>query len=229
MNHLIRSVLIGFLFLLANGTVAQESKEYSKVSFSIRGKWLYIPGWEDVSWRSYSYGGEFFIGKHHAIGIDGDGYQRHWRNEEGSSDVLIAMEVTKRTSIYLDYKYIHPFNEQLSLYGQLYSRLNGKRKEWIEKSTNYQFENPESENYLKGTAKGTFTDFGLGVGGKWYFNGGNSGLDFSINVFRRFGNFVETRYSNATGWTSYQVNESPKVFCYIRLTFFYHFFRFKKQ
>jgi hypothetical protein len=99
MNHLIKSLLLAFLFLFPRESKSQEAKEYSKVSFSIRGKWLYIPGWENVSWRSYSYGGEIFIGKHHAIGIDGDEYQRHWRNEEGSTDVLIAMEITKRKSI----------------------------------------------------------------------------------------------------------------------------------
>ena len=228
MNHLIKSILLGFLFLITQESSAQESNEYSKVSFSIRGKWFYLPGWENVSWRSYSYGGEIFIGKHHALGIDGDGFQRHWRNEEDSTERLIAMEITKRTSIYLDYKYIQPFNEQFSLYGQLYSRIQGKRTEWMKKSDDYSFENPNDEIYLKATTRGTFTDVGLGIGGKWYFNGGSSGLDFNINMYRRFGSFVETDYSKTAGWTSNHINESSKVFGYIRLTFFYHFLRFKK-
>ncbi len=229
MNRLIKFTFLILFWVFNHSIHAQESDEYSKISFSIRAKYLYLPGWENVSWRSYSYGGEIFIGKHHAVGIDGDGYQIHWRNEEGSTDVLIAMEITKKTSIYLDYKYIQPFNEQFSLYGQLYSRLYGKRNERIEKSDDYQFEDPESENYLKETTKGTFTDIGLGVGGKWYFNGGSSGLDFNINMYRRFGSFVETNYSKTVGWTTNRVDESSKVFCYIRLAFFYHFLRFKRS
>jgi hypothetical protein len=107
------------------------------------------------------------------------------------------------------------------LYGQLYSRIYGKRTKRIEKADDYQFEDPESENYLQETAKGTFTDFGLGLGGKWYFNGGNSGLDF--------GSFVETNYSTTVCWSDNRVDESSKVFCSVRITFFYHFFRFKRS
>lgn len=230
MNRLIKLISI-LLFCVFTKTVhAQESNEYSKVSFSIRGKWFYLPGWENVSWRSYSYGGEFFIGKHHAIGIDGDGFETHRRWETGEDDNLVAMEVTKRTSVYADYKYIYTFNEFFSLYAQIYSRFLGKRMFFYDRPSNkYQYFDPIDPNTLLSKTEGTFTDFGLGIGGKWYFNGGNSGLDLNINMYRRFGDFTETYYSSETGQTDYQINESSKVFGYVRLSFFYHFLRFKKS
>lgn len=229
MNHLIQLLLLAFLFLIPRESVAQETNEYSKVSFSLRAKYFYLPGWENVSWRSYSYGGEIFIGKHHAIGIDGDGYKCLRRWEDGTDDErLIAMKVVKRSSIYLDYKYIQRLNEVFSLYGQVYSRLLGKRMNWNEDGGEYEFKDPKSENYLLETKRGTFTDFGLGIGGKWYFNGGNSGLDVNLNIYKRFGSYQETIYSIISdSWSTNQVDDS-KVSGYLRVAFFYHFLRFKR-
>ncbi|WP_341907145.1 hypothetical protein [Fluviicola taffensis] len=225
MNHLIRLISFILFCVFTNPILAQESgNEYSKISFSIRAKYLYLPGWENVSWRSYSYGGEIFIGKHHAIGIDGDGFITRRRWETGEYDDLIAMEVTKRSSVYADYKYIHPFNEVFSLYGQVYSRFLGKRTDWYEDAENDTLIDP---NYLLETKRGTFTDFGIGIGGKWYFNGGNSGLDVSLNAYKRFGSYTETVYSPTNGWSTNDIDNST-VSAYLRVAFFYHFFRFRK-
>lgn len=224
MNHLVKSLLLTFLFLIPRESDAQE---YSKVSFSIRGKWLYLPGWENVSWRSYSYGGEIFIGKHHAIGLDNEGFETHRRWEAGEYDDLVAMEVTKRTALYADYKYIQPFNEFFSLYGQVYSRFLGSRRYWLEKSAQEGAPEPPDPNALLTTHSGTFTDFGLGLGGKWYFNGGNSGLDLNVNVYKRTGSYKET-VRTESGWAVSEVTDSP-VSMYLKVSFFYHFLRFKRQ
>ncbi len=204
--------------------MAQES---SKVSFAIRGKWFYLPGWENVSWRYYSYGGEIFLGKHHAIGLESDGFETHRRWEAGEYDNLVAMEVTKRTGIVADYKYLLPFNEFFSLYGLVYSRFLGKRRYWLEKSTEEEAPEPPDPNALLTTNSGTFTDFGAGLGGKWYFNGGSSGLDVSLNVFKRIGSYRET-VRTENGWVVSNITDSP-VSMYLRISFFYHFLRFKKQ
>lgn len=226
MNHLIKLLLLGLTYLIVFESTAQKS-EYSKFSFSIRAKYLYLPGWENVSWRAYSYGGEIFIGKHHAIGVDGDGFITRRRWEAGQYDELIAMEVTKRSSIYADYKYTHPFNDVFSIYAQVYSRFLGKRMDWYEKSGTENDTLTDPNNLLE-TKRGIFTDFGIGIGGKWYFNGGSSGLDFNLNVSKRFGNYMENAYSPTNGWSTNEVDES-RVSVYFRVAFFYHFLRFKRS
>lgn len=218
---------LSFYLILYFNCSAQESVELNKFSFAMRGKYLFLPGWENVSWQTYSIGGELFLGKYHALGIDFDGYKSKWRNEVGDMDELKAYEFLKRTSIYIDYKFVYPLREDFSIYAQLYTRTNGKRKEWNEKAETYTLQSMADTNYFQEGVNGTFADYGLGIGGKWYFNGGNSGLDFSLNLYRRFGSYEQRIYSTSEGWNIIQKAEPTAVFFYFRVTFFYHFLRFK--
>lgn len=229
MNRLIKILLLAFLFLIPYESTAQEFGWYSKVSFSIRGKYLLGGFLEDLYWRTYHYGGEVFLGKHHAIGIDA-GVFRTRRERDDDNEVAMYSDITRRSYIYLDYKYIYPFNQGFSLYGQVYSKVFGKRKDWSEK-TDYDFGDSTDLTFLNGSATGTFTDIGLGVGCKFYFGESNFGFDFNLNVYKRFEKYNQTEYvySEVDGWewNSSQINESP-VALYLRTTFFYHFFRFRK-
>ncbi|MNX84139.1 hypothetical protein D3C86_1159240 [compost metagenome] len=230
MNHLINSLLFGFLFLLPLEPSAQESGTYSNISFSIRGKYLLGGFLEDLYWRGYNYGGEIYIGKHHAVGIDG-GVFRTRRERDDDKDAAMYSDITRRSYIYLDYKYIYPFNNQFSLYGQVYSKVLGKRMDWSEKA-DYDFGDSTDLTFLEGQGRGTFTDIGLGVGCKFYFGESNFGFDASLNVYKRFEKFNQTNYVYSEGdgweWNSSQIKESP-VALYLRMTFFYHFLRFKRK
>lgn len=230
MNRLIKLLSFILFWVFTNPILAQESDEYSKVSFSIRGKYLLGGFLEDLYWRGYNYGGEIFIGKHHAIGIDG-GVFRTRREEDDYSEVAMYSDITRRSYIYMDYKYIYPFDKEFSLYGQIYSKFLGKRMDWKEK-TDYDFGDSTDLAFLDETARGTFTDIGLGVGGKIYFGESNFGFDFSLNVYKRFEKYNQTDYTYSEGdgweWNSSQIKESP-VALYLRISFFYHFLRFKKS
>lgn len=231
MNHLIKSLLAVILYLIPFVSKAQESKsEYSKVSFSIRGKYLLGGFLEDLYWRGYNYGGEVFIGKRHVVGIDG-GVFRTRRERDDDQEVAMYSDITRRSYMYMDYKYIFLLDKEFSLYAQVYSKFLGKRMDWSEK-TDYDFGDSTDLTFLNATARGTFTDIGLGVGGKIYFGESNFGFDFSLNVYKRFEKYNQTDYSYSEGdgweWNSSQIKESP-VALYLRITFFYHFLRFKKS
>ena len=109
MNHLIKLLLLSYLFFLSNLCCAQEPKEHLKVSFSIRGKYLLGGILEDLYWRTYHAGGEVFIGDRHAIGIDG-GVFRTRRERDDDNNTAMYSDITRRSYMYLDYKYIYPFN-----------------------------------------------------------------------------------------------------------------------
>jgi hypothetical protein len=226
MNRLIKLVSFILFCVFVNPIFAQESgNEYSKISFSLRGKYIVFGILEDTYWRAYSYGGEIYIGKHHAIGIDGEVFR--FRSEmDDSDDQAMYSEITRRSYIYVDYKYIYPFNPEFSLYGQLYSKLLGKRMDWIRKE-DYEYETPVDLSFMDETKRGTFTDIGIGIGAKFYFTDLNLGADVSVNVFKHYYSTIATNYSDVDGWSTEEFKE-PLFPVYIRMNLFYHFFRFKR-
>lgn len=226
MNHLIKTVLIPFIFLIPLESVAQKTNEYSEVSFSLRGKYFLFSVGEDIFWRAYSYGGEIYIGKHHAIGVDGGVFRL--RNEiDDSDDKEMYSDITRRSYVYVDYKYIHPFSPRFSLYAQVYSKLFGRRMDWKEKY-DYEYKTPVDLTFLQETTRGTFTDVGIGVGGKFYFTDLNLGLDLSVNLYKHYYKNVATNYSEETGWSTEDLKEVI-VPVYVRLNLFYHFWRFRHK
>lgn len=228
MNHLIKLLLLTGFFLFSGLCSAQEPTERIKVSFSIRGKYLLGGVLEDLYWRTYHAGGEVFIGDRHAIGIDG-GVFRTRRERDDDNNTAMYSDITRRSYMYLDYKYIYPFNPGFSLYGQVYSKVLGKRRDWSEKNE-YDFGDSTDLTFLEGIGRGTFTDIGAGVGCKYYFGESNFGVDVSLSVYKRFETFYQSSYVYSQGdgweWNSSQVKGSP-VSLYLRTALFYHFLRFR--
>ena len=64
-------LLLIFFSVVVNSTFyAQQDSSKSKISFALRGKYLVAPGWEDMSWRMYSFGTELIYNNHHCLGFD---------------------------------------------------------------------------------------------------------------------------------------------------------------
>lgn len=179
---------------------------------------------EDLYWRAYNYGGEVFIGKHHAFGVDGGVFR--WRFEEDdSNDRAMYSDITRRSFVYVDYKFMYPINTNLTLYAQAFSKLHGRRMDWSVKY-DYDFDPNKDLNFLNATGRGKFVDYGGGIGMKYYFDLSNFGIDVNLNVFKREGKNTFSHYSLTDGWYTTDVSEN-QVSAYMRVTFFYHFFRFK--
>jgi hypothetical protein len=220
-----RFLFFFFCLVIAFKSQAQDYAivEPSNVSFAIRGKYLLGGILEDLYWRAYNYGGEVIIGKHHAIGIDGGMFRTRFENDD-SVDVAMFSEIERRTYIYLDYKFMLHLNPQVVLYAQVFSKLNGKMWQWDE-PTDYDFKSADM-TYFKETSRGNFSELGGGFGTKIYFGTSNFGFDANLNIAKRFGSFTSSNYDGNGNW-EYSTHDETKLKAYLRISFFYHFYRFK--
>lgn len=214
------------LFLLVCSVSKFQAQEVpSKVSFALRGKYLVGGVLEDLYWRSYNYGGEIILGKHHAFGIDGGMFRT--RNEyDDSVDVAMYSSIERRTYVYVDYKFMVNIQPQLVLYAQVYSKLHGRMWSWNE-VYDYDFKSKDL-TYLQATSRGNFTELGGGIGTKIYFGTSNFGFDANLNIAKRFGTFTASHYNEDGNWT-YKQHDDTKLKAYLRISFFYHFNRFVKH
>lgn len=220
-----RFLFICLCFCVALNSQAQEVSiaEPSKVSFAIRGKYLLGGILEDLYWRSYNYGGELILGRHHAIGIDGGMFRTRHENDD-SVDVAMFSEIERRTYLYADYKFMVNIKPQIVLYAQVYSKLNGRIWQWDE-PTDYDFKSADM-TYFKETSRGNFSEVGGGFGTKIYFGTSNFGFDANLNIAKRFGTFTSSNYDGNGNW-DYTTYDETKMKAYLRISFFYHFKRFK--
>lgn len=53
MNLFIKCIIFCVMCLYSNQFLAQVQEQNSKLSFAVRGKWLLLPGWDNVSWISH--------------------------------------------------------------------------------------------------------------------------------------------------------------------------------
>lgn len=223
--------LFVFFTLLCNFCVcAQTDQLPSRVSFALRGKYYIFGALENLTWRGYSYGGEIHFGKHHALGIDGAMFRRKWDTDDGddsdgSSEILYS-DVVRRTFVYIDYKYLFPFKNQV-LYAQIYTKQSGRYFSFNVKRDNTYFqENPE---LFQEYSRGKYTEYGFGAGAMLYFRKteGRLGADVNLNLAFRNGSTLTSHYTQTKGWF-YSSNSDDLVYPYLRFTLFYHFFRYRK-
>jgi hypothetical protein len=201
----------------------------SKVSFSLRGKY-FVFGLENTFLRGYNYGAEIHFGKHHSIGADGGMFRTSWDTDDGddsdgSSDILYS-SITRRTFVYVDYKYLFPFKNQV-LYAQCYTKQNGRYFSFNKKrDTEYGLAHPET---FEGYGRGNFSEYGAGIGAMLYFKKteGRLGVDVNLNLAFRNGSTLTRYHSDTNGWKSVS-DSDDMVYPYFRFTLFYHFFRYQK-
>lgn len=218
-------IYLCFFVQLISRAQDHSNVEPSKVSFAIRGKYLVGGILEDMYWRSYNYGGEIILGKHHAIGVDGGMFRTRNENDD-SVDVAMYSGIERRTYIYADYKFMLNLKPQIVLYAQVYTKLNGKMWHWSE-VYDYDFKSKDL-TYLQATSRGNFTELGGGIGTKIYFGTSNFGFDANLNIAKRFGAFTSSNYDGNGNW-DYITYDETKMKAYLRISFFYHFNRFVKQ
>lgn len=191
-----------------------------KLTFAIRGKALFAPGWEDISWTMYSIGTELIYNNHHCLGFD-LGMFRRFQQFDDEMDQPLDEYTEKRNYLLLDYKYHFPINENVGVYLNSYWKFNGKYR-WDSHtyiSTNNPVEYDEQE------ARGIFQDVGAGVGMKTYFGWSNFGFDFSLNVGKRIGSYDRYQYDENNVQSVKETVNETRGLVYLRLNFFYHFFR----
>lgn len=219
--------LLLFVLLLAFHNGNSQELVPSKVSFTLRGKYIVFGFLEDLLWRSYSYGGTVQFGKHHSIGVDGAMFRTRFDYDSDDDQITYYSNIYRRTYIYIDYKYIFKFKGG-DVYAQAYTKQHGRLFTFdIPRDDAYEAEHLES---FQDYGRGKFTEYGGGVGALFYTNEGNGrfAFDVNLNVAARFGTHTFSRYDKQEGVWNYTTESDNMVYPYLRFTVCYHFFRYRK-
>ncbi len=199
-----------------------KKRDYSKtigedISISIRGKVASLFFIEDWFCRTGTIGAEIIYNNKHSLGVDASFFR--WRYQTDDPDPIpLYDELEKRTFIYLDYKLSIHSREKSLYYLNLYSKI-GNYDMWYEK-----YENDTSIlnlDFINTTADGKFSEFGLGLGAKFYFSSKkNWGIDISLNAAIRNTNYEKEVYDTGIRKINLEVQEQRYV-PFLKINFFY--------
>ena len=178
-----------------------------------------------MSFISYSYGAEFHLTPKFSIGIDGGAFRRN-KTYDDENDVPIDGTFEKRNYMFLDLKYHFVNNTNFSFYGSIVSKQFGKYYSWSEK---FDYDFPSNYNFKQYELyqRGEFVEYGAGIGTKLYIANYQAGFDFSFFVMQRKSNYRMMKLVDNE--ILYSTSNTQQTIPFFRITFFYHFFRFKKK
>ncbi len=213
-----------YFSLIFFGNILNAQNFNNEFSFSLRGKYFLAPGWEDRSFRSYSYGIEFQYGKRFTFGIDGGAFRDN-QSYDDELDVPIDIYYSRRTYFFADTKYQFFIRKTHVLYFSMATKQLGKYYSWSNKF-DYPF-SPETDlRKYDLYHRGNYTDYGIGVGAKLYFANYQWGLDVNFFAMYRQSNYqIMDIVNDEIIVVNSKENEYRPFF---RVAFLYHFKRFEK-
>ncbi|MFL5766157.1 MAG: hypothetical protein ACJ77K_19590 [Bacteroidia bacterium] len=163
----------------------QHNRKIPGTEFAIRGKAIGCFMFEDVYFRTVSFGGEVIFGGRHCLGIDGNYFR--WKYEtDDNDDNAMYDEYERRLYILADYKCLSNEMRIGFLYFNAYCK-SGNYNNWTKK-TAYDFGSRDM-SYLNSTKTGLFQEIGGGLGWRKFIRDSRWAADFSINAAQQYRNY----------------------------------------